>query len=200
MGNPRNFALVMEQIIDSKIIAAISAAIGCDVTTTAGCEVLAQAMEDKGRNAVSVSTLKRLFMKNISDKVTTPRISTLDCIAMQCGYSGYTQMWDAHHSPFDNSLFGIDDYIESAALVPGCAIHLKYEPRRELQLDYLGDDWYEVVDVRGSRNLQPGDRLRIGSFSMNNTLVAGDVVRNGKSLGRYEAAKQGGLKLIERIP
>lgn len=189
----------MEQIIDKKIIAAINAAAGCDVTTNAGCESLAQDMEDEGRDMVSVSTLKRLFMKNIADKVKTPRVSTLDCIALHCGYLDYRDMWNRNHSASDFSHFKSTDFLESATLKPGDSVHIKYEPGRDMQLDYLGDDWYEVVGVIGSANILPNDRMRIGSFSINNALIVADVVRNGTSLGRYEGARMGGLKLIELI-
>ncbi len=65
-------------------------------------------------------------------------------------------------------------------------------------MTYLGNFEFKIDDSTNSKLIK-GDRLKITHLILHQELIAGDVVRDGISLGPYRGAKNGGLTYLEII-
>lgn len=157
------------------------------------CYALQKSIEEATGELLSISTLKRIFGFATSNHL--PRLSTLDILASYVGYPDYCSFEKDADVGRASSEFTEMEIVESENLVPGAIVNLIYSPGRGLTLKHNGDGWFEVVKVSGGK-LEKGDMLNIRQIARNFSLIASEVIRNGKSLGTYVAAKQGGVKSI----
>lgn len=157
------------------------------------CAALEQAIFDKSGERIGVSTLKRIF--GFTTAVHIPRQSTLDVLARYVGYNDYTGLISDIGNSCEISCFTPVETIESEDLKPGETVKIAYNPNRALELKYLGDSRFEVVDSKGSK-LQRGDLLKISQLALNFQFLVTEVVRDGFNLGSYVGARQGGLTEI----
>lgn len=96
------------------------------------------------------------------------------------------------------SMFAAVDELDVENLKPGSPIQIAYDPQRVVVMDYLGDNWFLINGSKNSKLLK-GDKVRIFQLARGFELLATEVVRDGKSLGQYHSAKDGGLTLVEII-
>ena len=163
---------------------------------TSDLDALAQAIVDETKEPIGVSTLKRMF--GFVSQTVTPRLSTMDIIAQYCGYPNYKLMSHDLGTDIEISDFTEVQEILSSQIEEGAMLQLTYDPGRVLVLTYIGDNYYIVNESQKSK-LQKGDKLKITHLTKGFELVAGEVIREGKNLGSYTSAKQGGLTSIEII-
>ena len=163
---------------------------------SADLDALAQAIVDETKENLGVSTLKRL-LGFVSQEVV-PRRSTLDIIAQYCGYPNYSLMAYDIGTDTEISDFTVVDEIVSSELEEGTMVQVTYDPNRVLVLTYLGNDYFIVNESQKSK-LQKGDHLKITHLTKGFELKVGEVIREGKNLGSYTGAKQGGLTSVEII-
>ncbi len=88
--------------------------------------------------------------------------------------------------------------IETKNLSEGTQIQLRYEPSRVIVMTYLGDDEFLINETKNSK-LQKGDRIRLTHFVQGQEMIVSEVIRDGRSLGGYRAAKDGGVTSLEII-
>ena len=179
---------------DNEILKRIREKAGLDMTKSVDFDILAQAIKDTTNESLGVNTLKRLFGYK-TDKVA-PRLSTMDVIARYLGYDDYESLIKELGEDADISRLTPIDYIEVKDLDKGTQIRITYEPNRVFFLTYLGDLEFIVDEVEGSKNILKGDVLTITQLAVGHRFVVTHVMRNGKDLGTYEAAKFKGLKSV----
>ncbi len=160
------------------------------------CEALAMDIQESTGQTLGITTLKRML--GFVNGPATSRPSSLDIIAQYLGYPDYDLLSKDIGEDSDISDFRFVENITSADLEVGEQIQITYHPKRLLILSYLGDNLYLVNESQGSK-LRKGDRLLIAGFYVGFELIIGDVERQGRHLGSYQAAKQGGLTSIEII-
>lgn len=160
------------------------------------CEALAMAIKEATGQTLGTTTLKR--MMGFVNGPANPRPSSLDIIAQYLGYPDYELMAKDLGEDSDISDFRPVESIDSAGLEVGEQIQITYEPNRLLVLSYIGDNEYVVNESRGSKLLK-GDKLMIAGFYVGFELLVSDVERQGRHLGPYQGAKQGGLTSVEII-
>ncbi len=160
------------------------------------CEALAMDVREATGEALGTTTLKRLM--GFVGGTVAARKSTLDILARYAGYADYRLLAKDLGEDGDISDFREVESLTSADLEAGERVRIAYEPHRELVLSYLGDNLYVVDESRGSK-LQKGDRLIIAGFYVGFELLVADVERDGRHLGAYQAAKQGGLTGVEIV-
>lgn len=162
--------------------------------TTTDCQWLA------GKIGIGETTLKRM-LGFTSDSGRSPHRSTLNIIAEFLGYKDYSAMAiDLELDEVVISDFDERDAIETDTLNIGDIVELTYLPNRLFSLKYVGDSRFIIESVENSRNLLAGDIVRISHMEKGFPLYMAEVVRDGKNLGAYEAAKNGGLTSIEVLP
>ena len=159
--------------------------------TTTDCQWLA------GKIGIGETTLKRM-LGFTSDSGRTPHRSTLNIIAEFLGYKDYSAMAiDLELPEVVISDFDEREAIETDTLNIGDIVEITYLPNRFFSLKYVGDSRFIIESVENSRNLLAGDIVKITHIEKGFPLYMAEVVRDGKNLGAYEAAKNGGLTYIE---
>lgn len=154
-----------------------------------------------GDIGVSETTVKRMFGlvgKDSPERNRTPHNSTMDIVAKWLGYDNYKELLKEIGEGDATSEFTSLHKIETKDLSIGTQIQLRYEPARVIVMTYLGDDEFLINESKNSK-LQKGDRVRIISLVLEHEMIASKVIRDGRSLGGYRAAKDGGLTSLEII-
>lgn len=180
----------------NEILKKIQEKFGSPISYSSQCDALAEAIFEGTGERIGTSTLKRMFGL-VGEKVT-PRTSTMDIIAQYIGYPNYALLVKDLGKDADISMFTPVDGIDVAQLKKGSQIQLCYDPNRLIIMSYTGDYKFIVNESYGSK-LQKGDELVITQLAVGFDLLISNVVREGKNLGAYHAAKQYGLKSIEII-
>lgn len=170
---------------------------GREIRYSQDCEALSEDVFARTGERLGVSTLKRMF--GFTAAVVEARPSTMDIIAQYLGYgNGYKELAadlddDASISAFDNI-----DTVDLSSIGIGTRIILTYSPNRRIAMTYEGEGWFEINESENSK-LISGDIIRVANLTVGFELLATNVIREGRSLGAYRAAKNGGLTAIEII-
>ncbi len=170
--------------------------LGRPLRYSSDCELLAQAIEDATGERLGVTTIKRLF--GFAGEKVTPRGSTMDVIAQYLGYADMRDMERRLGDASDISMFTSVDEIVASTLSEGTQIQITYAPDRLLVLTYIGENRFIVNESQNSK-LCKGDKLSLTHMAKGFELLVSDVIRDGRSLGQYHAAKDGGLTSLEII-
>lgn len=174
---------------NSIIIKFLSERCGCDVTTPAGSTTLAHDIESQTGEKLSPNTLKRLV--GVLPYKFAPRNSTLEILAQYLGFSS----WDLFLAKINDSIsdFNVDNpFVEVRQLPLDAQISFCWEPDRNIRLRHLGEGRCMVTEVANSK-LVAGDILALTQLAEEYPLIAKDVVRDGRSIGNYLAAKTNGI-------
>lgn len=170
---------------------------GREIRYSQDCEALSEDIFARTGERLGVSTLKRMF--GFTAAVVEARPSTMDIIAQYLGYgNGYKELAADLGDDSAISAFDTLDTIDIASLGIGTRILLTYCPKRRIALNYKGEGWFDVVESENSK-LNVGDIIRVVNLTVGFELLAAEVIREGRSLGAYRAAKNGGLTAIDMI-
>ena len=181
-------------MINQEIIRKIEKKFGKKVEYGFDCDALAEAIREETGQPIALSTLKR--MMGFVSQECTPRLSTMDIIARYLSYPNYRTLAQEVNGDTEISDFAWVEELESKSLKEGTQLQITYDPGRVLVLTYLGNNTF-IVNESFKSKLQQGDKVTISHFTKGFELLVSDVVRNGESLGPYQAAKAGGLTSIE---
>ena len=181
-------------MLNQEIIKKIEEKFGKKLQYSQDCESLSEAILEETGERISVATLKRLT--GFANLRVIPRQSTMDILAKYVGYPNARLLSQDLVEDTEISDFARVEQLESKTLKEGMQIQISYDPGRQLLLTFLGDDTF-IVNKSYKSKLQKGDKVTISHFTKGFELLVSEVVRNGESLGSYQAAKAGGLKSIE---
>lgn len=166
---------------------------GHAITCAADCEWLALDFYARLGETIGVNTLKRLLAFLDYDGKTF-RQSTLNIVARYLGFKEWDEVERASRDCV--SAFGYNpELVDASEIAPGDKVMVAYKPDRELTFLCLDNETFSVSESVNSK-LCVGDVAKIRQFVIVYPLLVIDVVRNGKSLGEYTAAKVGGLTSI----
>lgn len=144
---------------------------------------------------ISATTLKRIF--GYIQAASFPRRSSLGVLARYLGYLG----WGHFVENVDIcSAFVHNDVLLESQLSEGDQVTLEWNPDRHVVLMALQGKRFQVLESHNAK-IQSGDEMTILMLALNQPLQATDVVRDGRNLGNYIAATEGGitcLKVTER--
>ena len=180
---------------ENEIIRRVREKYGADLEYSTQFDGLVASIEKETGQKLSVNTLKRLF--GVINSKVTPRRYTMDVIAQYIGYPNYELLLKDIGEESDISIFAPVETLEPENLEVGDQVQITYDPNRVILLTFTGGDNFLINEVSGSKNLLKGDTLRIAQMVVGQKMVAIDVIREGKSLGKYEAARNYGLTSIE---
>jgi hypothetical protein len=165
---------------------------GQEIRYSKDCEVLANEISNSTSKKLSASTLKRLF--GLAKGIDEPRLYTMDVLAVYLGYKNYDDLLSEFKSA-NSSEFEILEEIRAEHLNLHVELTLQYEPDRNLKLRYLGDSKFELIEVLNSK-LKERDIVVVNHIVRNYPLFLTNVIRQGKHLGAYTAAKISGVTSI----
>ena len=160
------------------------------------CEALSESIFEAIGERLSLVTLKRFF--GFTTAKVEPRLSTLDILSQYCGYATFEMAESEFLKSGLISEFRNVERIESSELSPGSVIIVKYRPERVLRFRHLEGSLYLVEESINSK-LEKGDTVKVDSFTLGFELIASKVLRDGKDLGTYISAKQGGIQSIQVV-
>ena len=138
----------------SKLKELIQKEFGKKIEYSYQCDALSQAIQDSTSEAISITTLKRLF--GFAQNPHLARKSTLDILARYVGYSDYEKFIKDFSIDSEISDFEPIESISVQDLESGDEIRVTYEPNRSLRLKYMHDDTFKVLDSKSSK-IQAGD-------------------------------------------
>jgi hypothetical protein len=163
---------------------------GVDFQDPSDAAQLALDIETVTGEHVGVNTMKRLL--GMIDDEREPRVSTLNIVARYLGYADWAEL-----RLFDNgsnSDFGDDDegVLVASSLSEGSRLSISYAPDRVVSLCHLRDDHF-VVEHSVNSKLKEDDEIVVTHFVKGYPLLVGEVIRNGRSLGRFVAGRERGI-------
>lgn len=163
---------------------------GVDFQDPSDAAQLALDIETVTGEHMGVNTMKRLL--GMIDDEREPRVSTLNIVARYLGYADWEEL-----RLFDNgsnSDFGDDEegVLVASSLSEGSRLSISYAPDRVVRLCHLRDEHF-VVEHSANSKLKEGDEIVVTHFVKGYPLLVGEVIRNGRSLGRFVAGRERGI-------
>lgn len=183
-------------MLNLKIIEKIEGRFGRKLLYPRDVAALQQHIFEQTKENLGGSTLKRMF--GFVGYGGKNRQSTMDVIAVYCGYNDYKQMAMDLGEDYEVSDFEPVDEIVTVDLSQGTMVQISYDPGRVLVLTYIGDGYY-IINESIKSKLQKGDKIKVSHLTKGFKLLVSDVIRDGQSLGAYTGAKEGGLTSVEVI-
>lgn len=168
---------------------------GRRIATSTDFNALEQAIQEKTKEVVSCSTLKRLWGYVTLNPV--PRISTLDILARFAGYKDYKDFCkELSKKTSEDSGFITSDFLDVSTLADGTSLQLGWAPNRLVLLKYHGAFRFEVIESINSK-LEPGDTFEIANIIVGYPLYIPRILRNGEYTPSYIAGREGGISILE---
>ena len=179
----------------SALKAAVEKKYGRGVHTSTDFESLSVNIEQSINEFVSASTLKRIW--GYVNNRPAPRIATLDILSRYAGARSFEIFRNNLLSnPATESAFFTSRQVETGSLTPGDRITIGWNPNRLVNLEYLGESSFKVLDSQNA-SLRPGDEFLATQFMMGQPLFLGRILRDGTRTPSYVAGKKDGLTLLE---
>lgn len=177
-------------MLDKNVIRLLEDKCGHPIASSSDCERLALDIESRTGERLGVTTLKRLL--GFTSEKAEPRQSTLEILARYLGYNSYRVLEDVINNKGDSDFDCNAETFLSSRLPNDAEINISYSPNRQLKLKHVKDDEFFVMEsINGS--LQAGDIIFVDNFITGLPMIAKDVIREGKSLGRYVAGGKFGI-------
>ena len=162
------------------------------MTTPPGAEFLRNDIESDTGERIALNTIKRIV--GILEYKGNHRNETMDIIARYLDHSG----WEVLKTVIDNRISGFNDngrLLNMEELPSSQLVELQWEPDRRIVLQHKEGKLYTVTESENSK-LMEGDVLTLSLVAAGYPFYVGEVVRDGKSLGRYTAASVSGIRRI----
>jgi hypothetical protein len=166
--------------------------------TTKDFEALHWQMQERVRDTLSISTLKRMW--GYVDGYDTTREDTLDLL---CRFVGYPD-WHTFVSDYCNveseqtSHRIVSSTLSADELKVSEYVAIEWNPNRRLVLSHKGKGVFEVMYAQNSKITQ-GDTLHCDRFILNQPLYIDNLVHNGMPSVMFVVGKKGGITKVERV-
>ena len=176
------------------LLDAVEKKFGSPLRSTNDFNVLSAVLKIEGSDALSASTLKRLW--HYVSQETTPRRASLDVLSRFVGYNDFKEYRMSLLGNITDSSAYLDSEIVSAdEIEEGAVVTIGWEPDRVVKLSKVGENVFEVSDSLNSK-LQAGDRVQCSCFFKGLPLVVPFVQRGTQRLPSFIAGKQNGLIIL----
>lgn len=181
--------------LHSLIIQLLSKKAGTDVTTVHGANVLQQKIEKTTGEVISINTVKRLVgLLNYSGQHSS---AILSIIAAYLGFSSPKLLEEYVKSKVSD--FNVKShFIDILSLKEGTRIELQWQPDRLVRILLLEGREFLVEESINSK-LSKGDILHIDHLAVGFPLHIREVIREGKSMGNYQAAPINGITNLRML-
>lgn len=136
-------------------------AAGCEARTPGDFYTLTAFVEGRTREPIGLTTVKRFWQYGGMSSV--PRRGTLNLLARSIGYRNYDDFCEHHgdNTPSSDPVLG--QGVKVADLLPGEYLQLRWNPGREVVVEYLGNSTFRVVMSEGSK-LRADDTFQAAFF------------------------------------
>ncbi len=168
---------------------------GKRVISSADFECLSSAVQEKTKQVISVSTLKRIWGNVTLSPI--PRISTLDILASYLDFNGYREFCDdlVKKNLIESGFFEAN-CLSVSDLKIGDVVRITWAPNRLVAIKYLGDFCFEVTESHNSK-LAEGDRFELSNIMVGYPLYISRILRGGKYTPSFIAGQTAGISTIK---
>ncbi len=152
-------------------------------------------IESRTHETIGLSTVKRLWQ--YGGLATKPRQSTLNVLAMSIGYRSYDDFCEHYGDGSSSSNIILGTGIKVADLTVGDCLMLRWNPGREITIEYLGNSTFRVIESVASK-LHAGDTFQAAFFALEHAAMLANIIHGDSSWPFYEIGQQGGLTLVRK--
>ncbi|MBR1550263.1 MAG: hypothetical protein IJ634_06460 [Bacteroidales bacterium] len=183
-------------------------AAGCQANTPGDFYTIMAFVESRTRESIGLTTIKRLWQ--YAGLSSTPRMATLDVLARSIGYRHYADFREHYGDSTPSSNIVLGQSVKASDLLPGDHLMLRWNPGREIVIEYLGNSTFRVATSEGSK-LQADDTFQASLFALGHAAMLANVIhgerdRSGANVAKsysswplYEIGQQGGLTLVRKM-
>ena len=169
---------------------------GMELDTPKKYEILSKEISDRTKRLLSVSTLKRIF--GYIEGYEGIRGDSLNILSQFLGYPDW-RTFEADRCVDEkdrSSHFIITDALLAENIVSGDTIEIRWNPKRRLLLNCLGNGEFDVIEAENSK-ITVGDTFRCERFIIGEPLYINNLIHQGGVPAFFVAGKKGGLTQVE---
>ena len=174
----------------------ICEAAGCEAGSPADLYTLKLFIESRTRETVGLTTVKRFWQ--YGGLSSQPRQSTLNVMARAIGYRSYDDFCEHYGDCSPSSDIVLGKGVKVTELKSGERLMLRWNPGREVVVEYLGNSTFRVLSSEGSK-LHADDTFQAAFFALGHAAMLANVIHENSCWPLYEIGQQGGLTLVSRL-
>ena len=174
----------------------ICEAAGCGARSPADLYTLKLFIESRTRETVGLTTVKRFWQ--YGGLSSQPRQSTLNVMARAIGYRSYDDFCEHYGDCSPSSDIVLGKGVKATELKSGERLMLRWNPGREVVVEYLGNSTFRVLSSEGSK-LHADDTFQAAFFALGHAAMLANVIHGNSCWPLYEIGQQGGLTLVSRL-
>ena len=174
----------------------ICEAAGCEAGSPADLYTLKLFIESRTRETVGLTTVKRFWQ--YGGLSSQPRQSTLNVMARAIGYRSYDDFCEHYGDCSPSSDIVLGKGVKVTELKSGERLMLRWNPGREVVMEYLGNSTFRVLSSEGSK-LHADDTFQAAFFALGHAAMLANVIHENSCWPLYEIGQQGGLTLVSRL-
>ena len=171
-------------------------AAGCEALTPGDFYTIAAYIEGRTHESIGLTTVKRLWQ--YGGMRTSPRRATLNVLARALGYRHYDDFCEHYADAARSSDPVLGEGVKVAELGLGDHLELRWNPGRNVVVEYLGNSTFRVLQSVASK-LDVGDTFQAAFFAVGHAAMLANVIHGENSWPLYEVGQQGGLTLVRRM-
>lgn len=171
-------------------------AAGCQANTPGDFYTIMAFVESRTHESIGLTTIKRLWQ--YGGLSSTPRMATLDVLARAIGYLHYADFCEHYGDCTPSSDLVLGPNVKASDLLPGDQLMLRWNPGREMTVEYLGNSTFRVLKIEGSK-LSVGDTFQAAFFALGHAAMLSNIIHGDLSWPLYEIGQQGGLTLLRKL-
>lgn len=163
--------------------------------TPADFQFLTGVIQERCKETLGVSTLKRLW--GYVDGYDTTRYSTLSILARCVGFRDWDNFCENSDRLGESSNMIVGYTVNPADLAVGDCLTISWAPDRRVRIEHLGNGGFEVLQSENSK-LKPGDTFRCSIFIIGEPLYLDNFVRGTNPPTLFVVGNKGGLTEVRR--
>lgn len=171
--------------------------VGHHLQSPADFQLLIQQIWEKQHAVLSLSTIKRLW--GYVESNGAPRLSTLNTLAQFLGFAD----WNAYlvsleqRGGIESAIF-TGEGIQTVDLQAGDRIAVAWEPNRQCNFRYLGDNQFVVEESKNAK-LQRGTTFSAARFMISQPMYLDNIFLVDGTRTSYVAGKLNGLTSVIKL-
>lgn len=178
-----------------ELIKLVETKLGRPLAAPVDFSLLSLEIEKTLNETISISTIKRL-VGYVNDE-HKPSVTTLNLLSRYVGYNN----WGSLQLHLDDTTSGSlnEDIIQSSCLCAGDELEMEWLPNRYCHVKFMGNNLFEVIEVRGSKHLQAGDTFETLVMCIGQPVMATNHMHNNERHPIYIIGRRHGLSALRKI-
>lgn len=178
-----------------ELIKMVETKLGRPLAAPVDFSLLSLEIEKTLNETISISTIKRL-VGYVNDE-HRPSVTTLNLLSRYVGFNN----WQTLQLHLDDTTSGSlsEDIIQSSSLVAGDELEMEWLPDRYCHVRFVGNNRFEVIDVRGSKHLQVGDTFETLVLCLGQPVMCTNHMHGDEQRPIYIIGHRHGLSALRKI-